>query len=64
MHKMTFQQNMTVFALFFGLSLIDAVNSRVWWRALFWLGIAVLFAMLAWTGERRRRRSPRQTLSS
>ena len=39
---------MTVFLLFFGISLLDAVVGGHWYRALFWVGIGVAF----WALER------------
>jgi len=44
---------MTVFLVFFGLSLIEALQYRSWWAALFWLVIAVAFALLSAHGRRR-----------
>jgi hypothetical protein len=35
--------NLTIFALFFGLSLVEAVQTRDWLRALFWLAIGIVF---------------------
>jgi hypothetical protein len=35
--------NFAVFALFFGLSLVEAFQSRNWLRAAFWLAIAIVF---------------------
>jgi predicted MFS family arabinose efflux permease len=57
MRRPTFSENMTVFVLFFGISLLDALASRVWWRAAFWLAIAMSFAALAWIGQRRQSQS-------
>ena len=53
MRKPTVSENMTVFVLFFGMSILDAFASRVWWRAAFWLAIATVFGVMAWRGERR-----------
>ena len=35
--------NMTIFVLFFAMSLIDAFVTRDWWRAGFWMLIALVF---------------------
>ena len=35
--------NFAVFLLFFGLSLLEAFQTRNWLRAAFWLAIAVVF---------------------
>lgn len=53
MRQPTVSENMTVFLLFFGVAVLDALASRVWWRVAFWAAIALLFAVLAWTGRRR-----------
>jgi hypothetical protein len=53
MRQPTFGENMTVFLLFFGVAVFDALASRVWWRVAFWAAIAALFAILAWAGRRR-----------
>jgi uncharacterized membrane protein len=45
--------NMTIFILFFGISMLDAFASRNWWRSAFWLLIAVVFLV----GDRLGRRS-------
>ncbi len=35
--------NVTIFLLFFGISLLDAVRSHDWLRALLWLALGVVF---------------------
>ena len=35
--------NMTIFILFFGIAMLDAVRSHAWLRVSFWLGIAAIF---------------------
>jgi hypothetical protein len=35
--------NVTIFLLFFGLSLLDAVRSHYWLRALLWLAPGLVF---------------------
>ena len=44
-----FGTNFAVFLLFFGMSLIEAFQTRDWLRALFWMGIAAVFLY----GDRR-----------
>lgn len=43
MRKLTFGTNVTIFLLFFGISLIDAVQSHHWLRALLWFSIGLVF---------------------
>jgi hypothetical protein len=38
-----FGPNMAIFFLFFGLSVVDAIWSHNWIRALLWFGFAALF---------------------
>lgn len=38
--------NLTIFALFFGISLLDALVSRNFWRAAFWLAIGALLVIV------------------
>jgi hypothetical protein len=35
--------NVTIFLLFFGISLLDAVRSHDWLRAVLWLALALVF---------------------
>jgi hypothetical protein len=35
--------NLTIFILFFGIALLDAVRGGHWLRIVFWLAIAALF---------------------
>ena len=44
--------NFAVFLLFFGLSLVEAFQTRDWLRVLFWVGIAAVFLY----GDRRQAR--------
>jgi hypothetical protein len=37
--------NVTVFLLFFGVSVLEAVQTRNWLKALFWLAIGVVFLL-------------------
>jgi hypothetical protein len=43
--------NVTIFLLFFGMSLLDAFRSRDWLRAALWLAIGLVF-LVADRGER------------
>lgn len=43
MPKLSTSTNMAVFALFFGISLFDALASHNWPRSAFWLAIALMF---------------------
>jgi hypothetical protein len=45
--------NMAVFVLFFGLSLLQALQTRSWLGVAFWLAIGALFLV---AGRRARRR--------
>ena len=36
----------TVFVLFFGMAVTDAIATRSWLRSIFWLAIGVAFLML------------------
>lgn len=45
---------LTIFVLFFGLATIEALSDGRWPRIAFWLGMAVLFAVLEWWGHRKR----------
>lgn len=47
--------NLAIFALFFGISLVDALGTRNWWRALFWIGIGVAFLAIGARGKRKER---------
>lgn len=44
-------QGLSVFLIFFGISLLDAVSSGQWLRAAFWTGIGIAF----WGLDRMRR---------
>ncbi len=35
--------NLTIFILFFGIALLDAIRGGAWLRILFWLAIGALF---------------------
>ena len=35
--------NLTIFILFFGIAVLDAIRGGHWLRILFWVGIGVLF---------------------
>jgi hypothetical protein len=57
MEKTSLSANMTVFIVFFGASLLDAFVTRSWWRAAFWLAIALVFFAADYLGRRRERLS-------
>ena len=48
---------LTIFVLFFGISLLDALSSTHWWGAVFWLLMAIAFAFLASRRRASRRAS-------
>ena len=43
LQTVTLGPNVTIFLLFFGISLLDAVRSRDWLRALLWLALGLVF---------------------
>jgi hypothetical protein len=43
MGKLRLGTNVTVFLLFFGIALLDAIQGREWVRAAFWLAIGIVF---------------------
>lgn len=43
MKNLRLGSNFAVFALFFGLSLLEAFQTRNWLRAAFWVAIAIVF---------------------
>lgn len=43
MNRMLPGANLTIFVLFFGVSLIDTLVSRNWLRSLLWLAFGLLF---------------------
>ncbi len=43
MKKIRLSTNFTVFLLFFGVSILDAFQTRNWIRAAFWLAIGIVF---------------------
>ena len=49
----------TMFLLFFGIATMDALTSRNWIRIVFWVAMAIAFAVLDWVGQRRRVSLPR-----
>ena len=52
MEKIPRSATMTIFVLFFGGSLLDAVVTQNWWRSAFWLLIALVFLGLDRLGQR------------
>jgi len=45
MPKLRFGTNVAVFLLFFGVSVLEAFQTRNWLKALFWLAIGVVFLL-------------------
>ena len=43
MRNLRFGPNVTVFLLFFGISLLDAFRSQDWLRAVLWLAVGLVF---------------------
>jgi hypothetical protein len=43
MGRLRIGTNVTVFLLFFGIALLDALRSHDWLRAAFWLAIGLVF---------------------
>ena len=43
MPRLSTSTNLTIFVLFFGISLVDAIASRNWARSAFWLVIGLIF---------------------
>jgi hypothetical protein len=43
MRSLTLGTNVTIFLLFFGLSLIEALETRNWLKAAFWIAIGLVF---------------------
>jgi hypothetical protein len=52
--------NVTIFLVFFGASLLDAIVTRSWPRAGFWLLIALVFLAAPSVGRRLARRAGRE----
>ena len=50
MRESSSSERMTVFALFFGLSLLEALERRSWMTVGFWLAVALFFLL---AGRRR-----------
>jgi len=51
MRRLSTGTNLTIFALFFGISLLDAITTRNWARAAFWLTIALAFVLMSRAGK-------------
>ena len=43
--KLKFDTNFTIFILFFGVSLLEAIQTGNWLKSLFWLAIGVVFLL-------------------
>ena len=44
----------TVFILFFGIALLEALTHGHWLKVAFWLGMGLLFVGMEWFSYRRR----------
>lgn len=55
MNRFPTSVSMTIFVLFFGISVLDAFASLNWWRSAFWLAIGLLFLAASWFGRRGER---------
>ena len=53
MAKLSTSTNMTIFVLFFGISLLDAIASHNWARSAFWLLIGLMFLGASRFGRER-----------
>lgn len=49
------KNGLTIFVLFFGIALLDAVGGGQWWQVAFWIAIGLAFVIL---GRMRRGRGP------
>lgn len=52
MQKLSTSTNVTIFLLFFGASVIDALVSHHWWRSAFWLAVGLVFLGASRFGRR------------
>jgi hypothetical protein len=43
MKKLRLSTNFTVFLLFFGVAMLDAIRSQDWLKSIFWAGIGIAF---------------------
>jgi hypothetical protein len=43
MKRISFSTNFTLFILFFGLALLEAIQTRNWLTVLFWIAVGILF---------------------
>ena len=43
MKKITLGTNFAIFILFFGVAALEAVQTKNWWKVVFWLAIAIVF---------------------
>jgi len=56
MNSFSQREAMTIFVIFFGITLIDAVTTAEWWRAAFWISIAGAFWALSRRGHKAHKR--------
>jgi hypothetical protein len=45
MKKLKLGTNFTIFLLFFGMSMLEAIETNNWLKAAFWLAIGIVFLM-------------------
>jgi len=45
MKKIKLDKNFTVFLLFFGVALLEAIQTQNWIRTIFWLAIGTVFLL-------------------
>jgi len=45
MKKLKLGTNFTIFLLFFGMSMLEAIETNNWLKAAFWLAISIVFLM-------------------
>ena len=57
MRPLSTSTNITIFLLFFGISLLEAVRSRDYWSAAFWIAIGLVFLGANWLSRRASRGS-------
>jgi purine-cytosine permease-like protein len=46
MKHIKFRTGFTIFVIFFGISLLEAIQTQNWMMVVFWAGIALLFLLM------------------
>jgi hypothetical protein len=54
-HTRSMSTGLTIFAVFFGIALLDAFKLGHWWTALFWVAMGSFFVALEARGRQRTR---------